>query len=115
MGEGGRGGKLGGMPTPCGCHRLATVERRAVGGAPQLLAPMPTAQPLHHPAGGHKKHQNSTLQAYTACYPRHVSEQLATKSIVNPALTVQPPSPHNAFYYGGCHAGVGRGACRRRG
>ncbi len=56
-------------------------------------------------AGGHKSRQNSTLLAYTSCYPRDVREQLATKSIINPALTVQPPSPHNAFYYGDCHAG----------
>ncbi|PRW59940.1 glycosyl transferase family 2 [Chlorella sorokiniana] len=55
-------------------------------------------------SSGHKQRQNSTLLAYTSCYQRDVDEQLATKSIINPALTVQPPSPHNAFYYGGCHA-----------
>jgi hypothetical protein len=37
--------------------------------------------------------------------PLQVPEQLAVKSIVNTALTVQPASPHNAFYVGGCYAG----------
>lgn len=72
------------------------------------LAPLISFIALPHSlsAGGHKVRQNSTLLAYTSCYPRDVNEQLATKSVINPALTVQPPSPHNAYYYGGCHAGA---------
>lgn len=31
--------------------------------------------------------------------------QRAIKTIVNTALAVQPASPHNAYYVGGCHAG----------
>ncbi|EFN56032.1 hypothetical protein CHLNCDRAFT_145470 [Chlorella variabilis] len=55
-------------------------------------------------SSGHKSHQDSTLLAYTSCYPEQAPAQRAIKTIVNTALAVQPASPHNAYYVGGCHA-----------
>ena len=74
---------------------------------PDLPLPRPRAATLAQwPAGGHQAHQASTLDSYTACYRAQQGEQRLVKSIVQPRLTVQPPAPHNASYWGGCHAGA---------
>ncbi|PSC70849.1 hypothetical protein C2E20_5610 [Micractinium conductrix] len=61
-------------------------------------------------SSGHQAHQDSTLLAYTACYPPRQREQLLTKSVVNTAWAVQPAAPHNAYYVGGCHAVLSDGS-----
>ena len=80
-------------------HPLRRATRRpGVPRASSRTSLVPTA-------GGHQAHQDSTLLAYTACYPPRQREQLLTKSVVNTAWAVQPAAPHNAYYVGGCHAG----------